>query len=66
MAYVLSYEALHLAYHLPERSLVGRLRVIRILRQHHRTHHRLALSQCWNFNVTLPLWDVLMGTRWRG
>jgi sterol desaturase/sphingolipid hydroxylase (fatty acid hydroxylase superfamily) len=65
MAYILSYEVLHLAYHLPEDSLIGRLRVIRFLREHHRTHHRPVLSRGWNFNVTLPIWDVLMGTRWR-
>ncbi|MFT3764749.1 MAG: hypothetical protein QM820_04420 [Minicystis sp.] len=65
MAYIVSYEGLHLAYHLPEESVIGRLRVIRILREHHRTHHRAELSERWNLNVTVPVWDVLLGTRWR-
>jgi hypothetical protein len=65
MAYILSYEGLHLAYHLPEQSVIGRLRVIRFLREHHRTHHRSDLSERWNLNVTLPFWDVVLGTRWR-
>ncbi len=65
MAYIVLYEGLHLAYHLPEDSVVGGLGVIRILRRHHATHHRPALTSAWNFNVTVPLCDVLMGTRFR-
>ncbi len=60
MGYVLSYEWLHLAYHLPPDSFVGR-RVTR-LRKHHATHHDPSLMQSWNFNVTLPLWDWIRGT----
>ncbi len=62
MFYVLSYEWLHLAYHLPETSLVGRNSVIRALRRHHATHHHPPLMQKWNFNVTVPLWDWVRGT----
>jgi sterol desaturase/sphingolipid hydroxylase (fatty acid hydroxylase superfamily) len=64
MGYVLLYEVFHLAYHLPADSVIGRLRVIRILRQHHAAHHRPSLMRSWNFNVILPLWDQVMGTRW--
>jgi sterol desaturase/sphingolipid hydroxylase (fatty acid hydroxylase superfamily) len=60
--YVLSYEWLHLAYHLPEESPVGRLRPIRLLRRHHQLHHAPHLMQRWNFNVTLPFWDLVRGT----
>ncbi len=63
--YVLTYEWLHLAYHLPADGLVGRLAVTRWLRRHHQRHHNPALMQRWNFNVTLPLWDHLRGTVWR-
>jgi hypothetical protein len=62
MGYVLLYEWLHLAYHAPASSLVGRSRVIRRLRAHHARHHDPALMQRWNFNITLPLWDYLCGT----
>lgn len=62
VAYMLSYEWLHLAYHLPEGSFIGRLGIIRRLRRHHELHHAPQLMQRWNFNVTLPLWDHLKGT----
>ncbi len=62
VGYVLAYEWLHLSYHLPEDSLVGRLAPIRVLRRHHALHHTPALMQRANFNVTVPLWDWLLGT----
>ncbi len=62
MFYVLSYEWLHLAYHLPPSSFIGRNRLIRALRRHHATHHHPPLMQKWNFNVTVPLWDWVRGT----
>jgi hypothetical protein len=64
VGYVLAYEWLHLAYHLPAEGRVGRLRVTRWLRRHHQRHHAPQLMQRWNFNVTLPLWDHLRGTVW--
>lgn len=64
-AYVLMYEWLHLAYHLPADGPIGRLRVTRWLRRHHQRHHAPQLMQRWNFNVTIPVWDHLRGTVWR-
>ncbi len=63
--YVLTYEWLHLAYHLPADGFVGRLWLTRWLRRHHQRHHHPPLMQRWNFNVTLPLWDLVRGTVWR-
>lgn len=63
VAYVLAYEWFHLSYHLPEQSLVGRLALVRVLRRHHAAHHTPELMQRANFNVTVPLWDWLLGTR---
>jgi hypothetical protein len=63
--YVLSYEWLHLAYHLPAHGALGGLRVVRFLRAHHQLHHAPHLMQRWNFNVTLPLWDHVRGTVYR-
>jgi hypothetical protein len=60
--YVLSYEWLHLAYHAPATSVIGRLPLIARLRRHHATHHAPELMQKWNFNVTVPLWDWVRGT----
>ncbi|MGH7822887.1 MAG: sterol desaturase family protein [Candidatus Binatia bacterium] len=62
MGYAVSYEWLHLSYHLPATSRIGRSRLIRRLRRHHAVHHDPRLMQRWNFNVTLPLWDWVRGT----
>jgi len=56
------YEWLHLSYHLPPESWIGRRALIRILKRHHAIHHEPRLMQRWNFNVTLPLWDRVRGT----
>jgi hypothetical protein len=61
-AYVLLYEWLHLAYHLPDRLLWGPLKLVRALRWHHEVHHDPRLMQRWNFNVTVPIWDAVRGT----
>jgi hypothetical protein len=64
MSFFLSYEWLHLAYHLPEDSFIGRLSLVRRLRELHRRHHDPSLMKRWNFNVTLPLFDWVHGTVW--
>jgi len=65
MLYVVSYEWLHLAYHLPATHPIARLGLIQKLKRHHATHHDPRLMQQWNFNVTVPLWDWVRGTIWR-
>jgi hypothetical protein len=66
MGYVLSYEWLHLAYHLPPDSFIGRLPLLGLLRRHHATHHDPALMRRWNFNVTVPFWDWVQRSTYRG
>jgi len=66
VGYFLCYEALHALYHLPDATLdragIGRLRAFRRLQAHHRHHHILGRMAAVNFNVTVPLWDRLLGT----
>ncbi|HRI62889.1 MAG TPA: sterol desaturase family protein [Polyangium sp.] len=64
MVFFLSYEWLHLAYHLPADHPISQWRVIAKLREHHRRHHDPRLMKRWNFNVTVPLFDLLHGTTW--
>jgi hypothetical protein len=64
-AFVLSYEWLHLAYHLPPAIWPASSRLIVALRRHHARHHDPALMRRWNFNVTVPLWDLVRATRHR-
>ncbi len=65
MGYVVSYEWLHLSYHLPAESRLGRTALIGWLRRHHAMHHTPELMQRWNFNVTVPLADWILGTTYR-
>lgn len=60
--YMVTYEVLHLCYHAPADSFIGRLAFIKVMRAHHAKHHDPRFMQNWNFNVTLPLFDWVMGT----
>jgi sterol desaturase/sphingolipid hydroxylase (fatty acid hydroxylase superfamily) len=62
VAYYLSYELLHLGAHLPEHSRWGGARVIRWVRSHHAVHHDPRRMRHEAFNITVPLWDGLLGT----
>jgi sterol desaturase/sphingolipid hydroxylase (fatty acid hydroxylase superfamily) len=64
MFFFLSYEWLHLSYHLPKESFIGRLGIVALLREHHRRHHDPRLMKRWNFNVTVPVFDWIRGTVW--
>jgi len=61
-AYMVTYELSHLAYHLPEDHPIGGHPLIRFMRKHHAVHHDPKLMQRFNFNVTVPLFDWIMGT----
>ena len=64
VAYFLSYEWLHFAYHQPPASAIGRLPGLAALRRHHAVHHDPRRMQRWNFNITFPIADRVMGTQW--
>lgn len=64
MLFFLAYEWMHLAYHLPEDHPIGRLGIIRRLRELHRRHHDPRLMKRWNFNVTVPLFDWIHRSAW--
>lgn len=67
-SYASVYEVTHLCYHLPEHHWVKRIPLLggalRWLSRHHARHHHVRLMQKWNFNVTVPLWDFLLGTHY--
>lgn len=63
--YFLNYELLHFAYHMDERSRVGRLPFMRALRRHHIIHHDRRLMARYNFNITYPIFDIVFGTVYR-
>ena len=60
--YYLLYELLHLAYHLPAGHPVSRWTLVQRLRVHHQRHHDPRRMVDGNFNVSIPLFDWLLGT----
>lgn len=60
--YYQSYEALHLMAHLPDDSWWGRRRLVAAIRKHHGIHHDPRRMRHVNFNITVPLWDWILGT----
>lgn len=66
MGYTVLYEWLHLSYHLPETNPIGRSALIQWLKRFHALHHTPELMQKWNFNVTMPLADVVLRTNFKG
>ena len=61
-AYFLVYEWLHLLYHLPSSHPLTRLPGLARLQNHHRLHHEPRLMSKWNFNITFPIFDHVLGT----
>jgi sterol desaturase/sphingolipid hydroxylase (fatty acid hydroxylase superfamily) len=62
VGYFLTYEWLHLAYHVPESSFAGRLPGMKTLRRLHTAHHQPDEMLRCNFNITFPICDWLFGT----
>ena len=60
--YVMLYEWMHLAWHLPDDGLAERLPVLRGLRRLHELHHAPQRPSPENLNVTFPLFDLVCGT----
>ena len=60
--YVVAYELTHLCYHLPESTPLYRFSAVRFLREHHAEHHATGRMQHFNFNVTVPLFDLIFRT----
>ena len=62
VAYYQTYEAFHLMTHLPTDSWLGRRKVVGWMRHHHGIHHDPRRMRHVNFNITVPLWDWILGT----
>lgn len=64
--YYLLYELLHFSYHASEGSYVKRLPFIKRLARAHILHHQVKLMAHYNFNITFPIYDCLLGTSYTG
>jgi hypothetical protein len=65
VGYFLNYELLHFAYHTAADSWIARLPGIARLRRHHTLHHDPQLMSHYNFNISYPIADRLLGTLYR-
>lgn len=62
----LFYEVMHFSYHLPASSFVERTPVWWRLQRLHQLHHERERMTDSNFNITIPVFDWLLGTLyWR-
>lgn len=59
---LLLYEVLHSLAHCSDDGWAGRLPLVQGIRRHHRLHHDPALMSRYNFNITFPVFDRLLGT----
>jgi len=60
--YYFLYEWMHFIQHLPDSMKIIQIPILCKLRQFHSIHHNLLLMDKYNFNITFPLWDFIMGT----
>ena len=63
--YYLMYEFLHFSSHAKEGSFLKKIPFIRKLSQNHLNHHKLELMETYNFNITFPIFDKLLGTYYK-
>ena len=62
----LFYEGMHFSYHLPRGSFVEKTPGWKQLRRLHVLHHERDQMAAKNFNITLPIFDLLLNTLyWR-
>ncbi len=63
--YYAVYETFHTLSHLPPDLPIARSSLVRAVTHHHRVHHDPRLMTRFNFNFALPLFDWILGTRYR-
>ena len=64
--YFLLYELIHLMAHLPQDHPIFKISPLGFLRDHHKTHHRLSDMSKVNFNIAMPLFDLVFRTLKKG
>ncbi len=56
------YEILHGLAHCSDEGWAGKVPLVQGIRRHHRLHHDPRLMSRYNFNITFPVFDYLLGT----
>lgn len=63
MSYYLIYELTHLICHWKQDSIITKLPYFRKRREYHKTHHDSKLMRENNFNVSIPIMDLIFKTK---
>jgi hypothetical protein len=61
-SYYLMYELLHFSYHAPKDAWIKKIPFVRYLSNFHLIHHKTEIMSKYNFNITFPIFDKLLGT----
>lgn len=62
MSYYLMYEVFHYSYHCKEDSIFTYVPFRKKLGEYHILHHDSTLMSQYNFNITIPIFDIILGT----
>lgn len=62
MSYYLLYEVFHYSYHCKEDSIFAYVPFRKKLGEYHILHHDSTLMSKYNFNITIPIFDIIFGT----
>lgn len=65
-SYFTLYEIVHLSCHLETDHWFLRIPGLKAMHEHHRLHHHPRLMNKYNFCIVYPLFDYIMGTKYKG
>lgn len=64
-SYFTLYEVVHFSCHLKESNPWLKIPGLKAMYEHHRLHHDPKLMGKYNFGIVFPLWDYLLGTKYK-
>lgn len=64
--YFTLYEVVHLSCHLPTDHWWLKIPGLKAMHEHHRLHHHPRLMSRYNFCIVYPLFDYILGTKYKG
>jgi len=62
MIYYGAYESIHFMAHLNDDHVLLKIPFMKAAKAHHQLHHNTRLMRSWNFNIGLPIMDILFKT----
>lgn len=65
MTYYSMYETIHMITHLPSNHILLKIPFMKAAKAHHQLHHNTRMMRHWNFNIALPIMDIIFGTYYK-